>query len=66
MIGLYVVSIFEIMWLSLLLMLANTMKEEEKRALFMLPPYLKFKLRILICIGYHKLLLFIDIQNTNA
>jgi hypothetical protein len=35
-------------------MLANILKEEEIRALFMLPCYLKCKLLIIICIGYHK------------
>jgi hypothetical protein len=32
----------------------NIMKEEEIRALFMLPCYLKCELLIIICIGYHK------------
>jgi hypothetical protein len=34
-------------------MLENTMKEKEIIALFMLPPYLKYKLLNIICIGYH-------------
>jgi hypothetical protein len=41
------------MW-SLLLMLANILKEEEIRAFFLRPCYLKCKLLIIVCIGYHK------------
>jgi hypothetical protein len=50
----YVVILFTTMMLSLLLMLANILTEEEIRALFMFPCYLKCKLLIIICIGYHK------------
>jgi hypothetical protein len=42
------------MMLSVILMLANILKEEEIRALFMLLCFLKCKLLIIICIGYHK------------
>jgi hypothetical protein len=50
----YVVILITIMMLSLLLMLANILKEKEIRSLFMLPCYFKCKLLIIICIGYHK------------
>ena len=49
-----VVILLKTMWLSLPLMLANIMREEEIIALFMSPFYLKCKLLIIMCIGYHK------------
>jgi hypothetical protein len=53
MIILYVVNLFKIMRLSLLLMLATIMREEEIRALFIFPCHLKCMLLIIICIIYH-------------
>jgi hypothetical protein len=50
----YVVILFTTMMFSLLSMVANIIKEEEIRALFMFPYYLNFKLLIIICFGYHK------------
>ena len=50
MIGLYVVILLKTMWLNLPLMLANIMREEEIRALFMFLLYLKCKLMIIMCI----------------
>jgi hypothetical protein len=35
-------------------MLANILKEENIRALFMLPCYLNCKILIIVCIGYYK------------
>jgi hypothetical protein len=52
MIILYVVNVFKIMRLSLLLMLATIMSEEEISALFIFPCHLKCKL-LIICIIYH-------------
>ena len=52
--GLYVVILMKTMLWSLSPMLANIMREEEIRALFMFSLYLKCKLMIIICIGYHK------------
>jgi hypothetical protein len=54
MIYIYMVILFTTMMLSLLLILANILKEEDIRALFMLLCYLKCKLLIIICIGYNK------------
>ena len=42
------------MWSNSPLMLATIMREEEIRALFISLCYLKCKLLIIICIGYHK------------
>ena len=54
MIDLYVVILLKTILWSLPPMLANIMREEEIRALFMFLLYLKCKLLIIICIGYHK------------
>jgi hypothetical protein len=52
---------YSTMMLSLLFMLANILKEEEIRDLFMISCYLKCKVLIIICMVATKLLLLIHI-----
>ena len=54
MINLYMVILLKAMWMDLPLMLANIMREEEIRALLMILLYFKFKLLIILRIGYHQ------------